>query len=191
MFSCLQILPLIGLSQLLDWTVSSLPKARSRRDTQQTSEALNSISSNLDHFYSSYYSDIYSSKNDAIKASTREIQRIFQTYFFPEMKTDWQTHPNNIGHLNSSGCFRCHDGEHISNTGKVIRNDCNVCHTVLFDSARPIEKNASTGPFQHPVDLGGLATKKCAECHKANEQFQHPLNLGDISMFQCVECHPK
>jgi hypothetical protein len=155
-----------------------------------TDEALNSISSDLDHFYRGY-PDIYSSKKDSVKAATNEIQRIFQTYFFPEMKTDWQTHPNNIGHLYSSGCFRCHDGEHVSSTGKVIRNDCNICHTMIYDSAGPPEKNAKTGPFQHPVDLGGLADHKCEFCHKANKPFQHPLNLGDISMFQCVECHPR
>jgi len=155
-----------------------------------TDEALNSISSDLEHFYRGY-ADIYSSKKDSVKAATKEIQRIFQTYFFPEMKTDWQTHPNNIGHLYSSGCFRCHDGEHVSLTGKVIRNDCNICHTVIYDSAAPPEKNTKIGPFQHPVDLGGLADHKCEFCHKANKPFQHPVNMGDISMFQCVECHPR
>lgn len=156
-----------------------------------TGEALNSISSQLDNFYRSYYAEIYSTKNGSVQAGIKEIQRIYQTYFFPEMKTDWQTHPNNIGHLYSSGCFRCHDGEHVSNTGKVIRSDCNVCHTTLFDSAKPVAANATTGAFQHPVDLGSLAEKKCQECHKANKAFQHPLNLGDISMYQCVECHPR
>jgi hypothetical protein len=106
------------------------------------------------------------------------------------MKTNWESHPNNIGHLYSSGCFRCHDGEHVSNTGKLIRNDCNICHTVLSDSARPATV-PQTINFQHPVDLGGLADRKCESCHKANEPFKHPINLGDISMFQCVECHPK
>jgi hypothetical protein len=134
---------------------------------------------------------VYAQKQAAIKGAVTEVQRIFQTYFFPEMKTDWQTHPNNIGHLYSSGCFRCHDGEHVSNTGKVISNNCNVCHTVIYDSAAPPEKNVKTGPFQHPVDLGGLADRKCESCHKANKPFQHPINLGDISMFQCVECHQK
>lgn len=156
-----------------------------------TPEALTSISSGLDQFYRSNYAVLYSSKNESLRAATKEIQRIFQTYFFPEMKTDWQTHPNNIGHLYSSGCFRCHDGEHVSNTGKVIRNDCNICHTFIYDSAAQPEKNVRTGPFQHPVDLGGLAGDKCEFCHKANKPFQHPVNLGDISMFQCVECHPK
>ncbi len=161
------------------------------RPYNSTDEALASISAGLDQFYRTNYADLYSSKNDSIKSVTKEIQRIFQTYFFPERKTDWQTHPNNIGHLYSSGCFRCHDGEHVSNSGKVIRNDCNICHTVIYDSAGPPEKNVKTGPFQHPVDLGGLADHKCEFCHKANKPFQHPVNLGDISMFSCVECHPR
>jgi hypothetical protein len=108
------------------------------------------------------------------------------------MKTNWQTHPNNIGHLYFAGCFRCHDGDHVSKDGKVITNNCNVCHTMIYDSAGPPEKNVKTGPFQHPVDLGGLAEKhKCEFCHQPNKRFVHPINLGDISMFQCVECHPR
>jgi hypothetical protein len=153
-------------------------------------EALKTIASDLDTFYRTNYSQLYAQKADAIKTAISETQRIFKTYFFPEMKTNWATHPNNIGHLYSSGCFRCHDGEHVSNTGKVIRNDCNVCHTVLSDSARPA-KVSLTMDVKHPVDLGGLSDRKCDTCHKANEPFRHPVNLGDISMFQCVECHPK
>ena len=125
-----------------------------------------------------------------LRSAINETQRIYKTYFFPEMKTNWETHPNNIGHLYSSGCFRCHDGEHVSDNGKVISNDCNVCHTVLSDSARPAT-TPKTLSIQHPVDLGGLADRKCETCHKANEPFKHPVNLGDISMFQCVECHPR
>jgi hypothetical protein len=153
-------------------------------------EALSAIAKNLNDFYRTNYAEVYSQKQDSIKGAVAEIQRIFSTYFFPEMKTDWQTHPNNIGHLYFSGCFRCHDGEHVSNTGKVITNNCNVCHTVIYDSINPAA-SVKTGPFQHPVDLGALADRKCEFCHKANTPFQHPINLGDISMFQCVECHPK
>ena len=153
-------------------------------------EAVKSIAESLDGFYRTNYSALHAQKSDTVKAAISETQRIFKTYFFPEMKTDWATHPNNIGHLYSSGCFRCHDGEHVSSTGKVIRNDCNICHTVLSDSARPSTTPMSI-PIQHPVDLGGLADRKCETCHKANEPFKHPINLGDISMFQCVECHPR
>jgi len=158
------------------------------RQYTTTDEALLSIDKSLNDFYRSNYSDVYSQKPESVKSSIAEVQRIFSTYFFPEMKTDWQTHPNNIGHLYFSGCFRCHDGEHVSNSGKTISNNCNICHTVLYDSADPA-RSAQTGPFQHPVDLGSLAGRKCDSCHKANKPFQHPVNLGDISMFQCVECH--
>ncbi len=153
-------------------------------------EAVRAIATSLNDFYRTNYGELYWQKGDAIKVAIGETQRIFQTYFFPEMKTNWETHPNNIGHLYSSGCFRCHDGEHVSNSGKMISNDCSVCHTVLSDSTRPATVLRPLS-VQHPVDLGGLADRKCETCHKANEPFKHPVNLGDISMFQCVECHPK
>jgi hypothetical protein len=154
-----------------------------------TGEAVNAIASQLDQFYRTNYADIYASRNAAIKSAIGEVQRLFQTYTFPEMKTDWQAHPDNLGHFYFTGCFRCHDGEHVSNTGKVIRNDCNVCHTVIADSANASFVKAQS--FQHPVELGALADRKCESCHKANEPFRHPINLGDISSFQCVECHPR
>ena len=161
------------------------------KNYQTEDEALKAISSGLADFYRLNYPDIYADKRYVITNAITELQRIFSTYTFPEMKVDWKTHPNNIGHLYFSGCFRCHDGEHVSNTGKVVSYDCNICHSVLYDSARPPERNARTGPFQHPVDLGGLADRKCDVCHKANAPFKHAVNLGDISMFQCVECHPR
>jgi hypothetical protein len=165
--------------------VEALSKPYSTED-----EALRAIAAGLDGFYRSNYTDMYAKKSESVRDAVKETQRIFKTYFFPEMKTNWQTHPNNIGHFYSSGCFRCHDGEHVSDSGKVIRNDCNICHIVIYDSANPAA-SVKIASFQHPVDLGGLSDRKCETCHKANEPFKHPVNLGDISLFQCVECHPK
>jgi hypothetical protein len=177
----------------LDTTLPFLKReavAALNKSYQTEDEAVRSIANTLDGFYKSNYSQLYAQKSEAIKGAVSETQRIFKTYFFPEMRTNWATHPNNIGHLYSSGCFRCHDGEHVSDSGKVIRNDCNICHTVIYDSENPAASVKIAG-FQHPVDLGALSDRKCETCHKANEPFKHPLNLGDISMFQCVECHPK
>jgi hypothetical protein len=153
-------------------------------------EAVKGIAASLGGFYRTNYGELYSQKGELVNGAVNDVQRIYKTYFFPEMKTNWETHPNNIGHLFSAGCFRCHDGEHVSNTGKVISNNCNVCHTMIYDSANPTA-STKTGPFLHPVDLGGLADRKCESCHKANQPFKHPINLGDISMFQCVQCHPR
>ena len=178
---------LVKLCMLSDEEVTAVLS----RQYGSTAEAVSAIATSLNEFYRQNYREIYAQKRSSIDAAVAEVQRIFQTYFFPEMKTDWQAHPNNIGHLNFAGCFRCHDGEHVSSTGKVITNNCNVCHTVLYDSAAPPEKNAKTGAFVHPVDLGALADRKCESCHQPNKRFVHPINLGDISMFQCAECHPK
>jgi NapC/NirT cytochrome c family protein len=174
-----------SLPFLKKMAVETLSRSYSTED-----EAVRVIAASLDGFYKSNYSQVYAQKSESVKQAVTETQRIFRTYFFPEMKTNWETHPNNIGHFYSSGCFRCHDGEHVSDSGKVIRNDCNICHTVIYDSANPAA-SIKLASFQHPVDLGSLSERKCETCHKANEPFKHPVNLGDISMFQCVECHPK
>ena len=156
-----------------------------------TEEALSSIASGLDSFYRTNYPEVYSNQSPSVKGAIAEVQRIYQTYFFPEMRTDWQTHPNNIGHYYSQGCFRCHDGQHVSQTGQVIRNDCNICHTVLDQTNAGAPVAVQNGSYQHPVELGDLATLKCTVCHKGAGTFQHPLNLGDISEFKCSECHSR
>ena len=96
----------------------------------------------------------------------RRIQQIFKHTTFPEMKLNWQTHPNNLGHYYFNGCFRCHDGQHVSADGKVISKDCNQCHTLLSDSDGTNSLAAAgTATFKHPVDLGDLTQVNCADCH--------------------------
>lgn len=154
-----------------------------------TEEAVNTISADLNNYYQTNHADFYSTKKDSINNAVTEIQRIYQTYFFPEMKTDWQTHPDNIGHYKVQGCFRCHDGQHFSKEGKVIRNECSICHTTIDQTFSGKTLLAQDGKFQHPANLGDKGSWQCASCHKADRAFKHPLNLGDISRFQCADCH--
>jgi hypothetical protein len=154
-----------------------------------TDEGVRSIANGLDEFYRVNYADMYANKRESIHQAASEVQRLFQTFSFPEMKTDWQTHPNNIGHFYFQGCFRCHNGELASNTGRVIRKDCNICHTTLDQTERGITTAAANGTFRHPIALGTQGEFNCAACHKGNRGFQHPINLGDISQFQCTDCH--
>lgn len=156
---------------------------------QSTDEAINNIAASLDQFYRTNYPELHARKADAIKAATEEIQRIFRTYIFPEMKVDWQTHPDNVGHFYNQGCFRCHDGKHVSKTGAVIRSDCNICHTVLDQSQAGSPVAIEKGSFKHPVELGELAKLNCANCHRGSGGFTHPVDLGDISQFKCIDCH--
>jgi hypothetical protein len=156
---------------------------------ETTEEAVASIARDLEGFYRQNYADVYAQKPDAVRAAVAEVQRIYQTYIFPEMKTDWKTHPDNISHFYYQGCFRCHDGKHKSDDGRVIRNDCNVCHTVLDQTEGGRHVALREGKFQHPVNLGDLAGTNCTACHKHTRAFQHPVNLGDLSRFKCIDCH--
>jgi len=57
-------------------------------------------------------------------------QEAWSRNVFPGMKVTWGTYPNHLGHVDSPGCFRCHDDEHTSADGRVIRQDCELCHTI-------------------------------------------------------------
>jgi nitrate/TMAO reductase-like tetraheme cytochrome c subunit len=154
-----------------------------------TDEALRAIAEGLEGFYRSNYPEVYAGKGDSVRAAVGEVQRLFQTYTFPEMKTDWQSHPNNVGHFYFQGCFRCHNGELVSDTGRVIRKDCRICHTTLDQTEGGVTTAAPDGAFRHPVALGTQGEFECAACHKGDRGFQHPVNLGDLSQFQCTDCH--
>ena len=156
-----------------------------------TEQALSTIGKEVPEYYKKNYPDIYRTKMNSINGAVTELQRIYSTYFFPAMNTNWQSHADNIGHYNSEGCYRCHDGRHVSPTGKKIRTECTICHTTLDQTVGGVTFKPEDGNFRHPVDLGGQGKYKCAECHKGNRAFKHPVNLGDISRFQCVECHAR
>ena len=131
-----------------------------------TDAALQGIASGVEDFYENKYPDVAKSKQLEIRNAVAEIQQIFKHTTFPEMKLNWQTHPNNLGHYYYNGCFRCHDGQHVSADGKVISRDCNQCHTLLSESegTNSLAATALT-TFKHPVDLGDLTQVSCADCH--------------------------
>jgi nitrate/TMAO reductase-like tetraheme cytochrome c subunit len=131
-----------------------------------TDEAMRGIASGLQGYYESKYPDVAKTKQLEIRNAVTEVQQIFRRTTFPEMKLNWQTHPNNLGHYYSVGCFRCHDGQHVSADGKVVSKDCNQCHTLMTqtEGATNIAANA-TPTFKHPVDLGDMTQVNCADCH--------------------------
>jgi hypothetical protein len=59
------------------------------------------------------------------------VRTMFSENVFPEMMVSWGTYPNNIGHENFPGCFRCHDGQHVTKTGDPITQDCGSCHELV------------------------------------------------------------
>jgi nitrate/TMAO reductase-like tetraheme cytochrome c subunit len=131
-----------------------------------TDAALQGIATGVQGFYESKYPDVAKNKQLEILNAVIEVQQIFKRTTFPEMKLNWQTHPNNLGHYYYSGCFRCHDGQHVSADGKIVSKDCNQCHTLMSETDGTTSVAATALPtFQHPVDLGDMTQVNCADCH--------------------------
>jgi hypothetical protein len=124
---------------------------------QTTGQAVREISSSLRAIYP---------KTAGIDGLVTEAQQIYENNFFPEMKTDWRVHPDNIGHKISAGCFRCHDGNHKTDDGKqVISSDCNLCHIILTQgSGKQLQQlNAAGDDFFHIDSV--YTDPACAMCH--------------------------
>jgi hypothetical protein len=131
-----------------------------------TDAAMQGIAKSIGSFYETKYPDLARSKQFEIRNAIDELQRIYRNTTFPEMKLNWQTHPNNIGHFYFSGCFRCHDGQHVSADGKVVTKDCQTCHSVLSQAEGGVGMAAVRKvSFQHPIDLGDLTQVNCSDCH--------------------------
>ena len=131
-----------------------------------TDAAMQGIASGLQGFYESKYPDLAKTKQLEIRNAVGEVQQIFRHFEFPEMKLNWQTHPNNLGHYYFSGCFRCHDGQHVSADGRAVGKDCNQCHTVMSETDGATSVAAvPAANFQHPVDLGDMTQVNCSDCH--------------------------
>ncbi|MBK6915122.1 MAG: NapC/NirT family cytochrome c [Ignavibacteriales bacterium] len=129
---------------------------------------LDSIKIFINDFYSHNYPEIYKSKASSIKSSILEIQKIYSRNYFPSMNTNWKKFANNIGHVWDNGCFRCHDGKHVSEDGKIISKDCNACHTILSseDENGFVQTSVTGLQFNHPIDLGSsLKDWLCTDCH--------------------------
>lgn len=85
----------------------------------------------LTNYYRSHYLDIYNTKRALVEQAAATTADIYMRNVFPDMKVTWGVHPNNLGHNDFPGCFRCHDGTHTSADGQTITNDCNACHNLL------------------------------------------------------------
>jgi len=94
-------------------------------------EAAEKIPAGFANFYQQNYPEVYAKRTADIRQAGSEVLGIYQQNVFPELKVSWGTYPNNLGHTDFPGCFRCHDGSHTAADGKTITQDCNACHEPL------------------------------------------------------------
>jgi nitrate/TMAO reductase-like tetraheme cytochrome c subunit len=89
------------------------------------------IVAGIENYYRTSYPDVYTSKRALIEQAAENVAKIYLRNIYPDMKMTWGVHPNNLGHNDFPGCFRCHDGSHTSPDGQTISNDCTSCHNLL------------------------------------------------------------
>ena len=142
------------------------------------------------------YKAQYPGRAQTIDATIQEIKNIYERTVFPDQKVDWTTHPNNIGHVNSPGCFRCHDGRHVDAQGTAIRLECNACHSIPVVSspekfitnieiANPgLEPDSHLNPVWIKLHYKSVDAS-CAGCHTTGD----PGGVSNTSFCSNSACH--
>jgi nitrate/TMAO reductase-like tetraheme cytochrome c subunit len=101
-------------------------------------EAGEKLPTTLVDFYRQNYPDLYGKRSEDIQHAAQAVLAVYNRNVFPDLKVGWGTYPNNLGHTEFPGCFRCHDGAHTTAAGETITQDCNSCHEPLaMDEASP------------------------------------------------------
>jgi nitrate/TMAO reductase-like tetraheme cytochrome c subunit/mono/diheme cytochrome c family protein len=136
--------------------------------------ALNSIAG-LENFYKTYHPEFYAKNKALMQIAISALQVAYNQSVYPEQKSDWNSHPNNVGHQYSPGCFRCHDGKHLNPEKEAIRLECNLCHAIpvvadQFDFVADLEISRGPEPQSHlnPNWIGlhrNVFDQTCQNCH--------------------------
>ena len=137
----------------------------------------------------------YSGHSEQIKTAIQALKEIYDRTVFHDQEIDWTTHPNNLGHINSPGCFRCHDGKHLDDKQQAIRLECNVCHSIPVVSGKDdfvtnIEISQGPEPETHLnpnwISLHNQAFgSSCAACHT----MEDPGGTSNTSFCSNSACH--
>jgi mono/diheme cytochrome c family protein len=147
----------------------------------------------LEEYYKG--TDYYAGHEAQITSAIQTIKDIYNRTVFHDQKVDWTTHPNNLGHINSPGCFRCHDGKHLNAENEAIRLECNVCHSVPIvaeaqDFVTNIEISRGLEPESHRnpnwISLHNqVFDQTCSSCHETND----PGGTSNTSFCSNSACH--
>jgi len=102
-----------------------------RAEYPDQANASRRISEGLAEFYKTSYPELYRKSRAQVDRASQELIAIYTRNVFPDMKVGWGTYPNNIGHEDFPGCFRCHDETHEASDGRTITQSCDACHKLL------------------------------------------------------------
>jgi hypothetical protein len=149
----------------------------------------------IENYYQTYQPAYLNSNRERIQKAIETLQEIYDQSVYPEQKSDWDSHANNIGHRFSPGCFRCHDGKHLNQNQEAIRLECNLCHAIPVVAGREdfvtnIEISRGPEPTSH-LNPNWITLHRdvldptCANCHT----MENPGGVDNISFCSNSACH--
>jgi nitrate/TMAO reductase-like tetraheme cytochrome c subunit len=164
------------------------------RDYDSTEMGLHSIEG-LTNYYQVYYPDFYAENQSIVDQAVQELVDAYAQSVFVEQKSNWDSHPNNVGHEFSPGCFRCHDGKHLNENEEAIRLECNVCHSIPvvagsedFVADLEISRGPEPESHLHPnwISMHHEAfNHTCQNCHSVED----PGGVSNTSFCSNSACH--
>jgi hypothetical protein len=93
-----------------------------------SADAAAAIPAALAAYYAKSHPAVAHDRAAQIEEAGRVLAEIYSRNVFPELGVTWGTYPDHLGHQDSPGCFRCHDGDHAAATGETITKNCFRCH---------------------------------------------------------------
>jgi nitrate/TMAO reductase-like tetraheme cytochrome c subunit len=165
-----------------------------RTDYESLDLALEGIAG-LEKYYVDTYTEFSNENGKWISEAVETLQIAYQNSVFPEQKVDWDSHPDNAGHKDSPGCFRCHDGKHLNNQQEAVRLECNLCHSIPVvagpsDFITEIEISRGPEPESH-LNPNWITLHRevfdptCSNCHTTD----NPGGVDNSSFCSNSACH--
>jgi hypothetical protein len=94
-------------------------------------EAVAKIPATLTAYYQKNHGPVFDQRLREIEDAGAALALIYNRNVFPDLKVTWGTYPNNLGHTDFPGCFRCHDERKQSGSNNTLTQDCSACHEML------------------------------------------------------------
>lgn len=194
--------PATAMDQLLSRGLisTSIPEIKKKGEeilgkAYATDEEAHAAILDLKSFYKTTYPEFFQKNEERISNAIKALLDSYKVSAFTDQKMFWDTHPNNIGHDNSPGCFRCHDGKHLTTDGEAIRLECNLCHSIPVSSKAEdlvanIELNRGVEPPSH-LNTNWITIHNqvfdntCQACHTV----ENPGGKDNTSFCSNSVCH--
>jgi hypothetical protein len=149
----------------------------------------------LRNYYNANWSEYYAAHGAEVDAAVDELIAMYERMVFPTMDVSWTSHPDNLGHKDWPGCFRCHDGKHVNAENESIRIECNLCHSIPVkspaDGSTPSLALAESFEPETHIDTNWISRHRfaydgtCEGCHDVS----NPGGTDDSSFCANSSCH--